>query len=247
MSTRTVPGDTYVGFCMKTFKKIVKIFVIVIGVIVLAVVLFTVGINAFVRFSTKNRIIDADEAADLTDVDCIIVLGASVKHGDTPSLMLSDRLDRAIELYKAGVAPKIIMSGDHGSKYYNEVQVMKDYAIARGVPSEDIFMDHAGFSTYDTMYRAKEIFGAKKVVIVTQRYHLYRSVYVAKSLGMDSYGVAAKDERYHGQTKRDLREIVAVDKDFIWSIFKFKPTFLGDKIPLDQSGDVTNDQGGDIN
>ena len=148
---------------MKTFKKIVKIFVIVIGVIVLAVVLFTVGINAFVRFSTKNRIIDADEAADLTDVDCIIVLGASVKHGDTPSLMLSDRLDRAIELYKAGVAPKIIMSGDHGSKYYNEVQVMKDYAIARGVPSEDIFMDHAGFSTYDTMYRAKEIFGAKKV------------------------------------------------------------------------------------
>ncbi len=231
---------------MKTFKKIVKIFAIGIGAVVLVVIVFTVGINAFVRLSTKNRIIDADEAADLTDVDCIIVLGASVKHGDTPSLMLSDRLDRAIELYKAGVAPKIIMSGDHGSKYYNEVQVMKDYAIARGVPSEDIFMDHAGFSTYDTMYRAKEIFGAGKVVIVTQRYHLYRSVYVAKKLGMDAYGVAAKDARYHGQTKRDFREIVAVDKDFIWSIFKFKPTFLGDKIPLDQSGDVTNDQGGDI-
>lgn len=231
---------------MKTFKKIVKIFAIVIGVVVLVVIVFTLGINAFVRLSTKNRIIDADEAADLTDVDCIIVLGASVKHGNTPSLMLSDRLDRAIELYKAGVAPKIIMSGDHGSKYYNEVQVMKDYAIARGVPSEDIFMDHAGFSTYDTMYRAKEIFGAKKVVIVTQKYHLYRSVYVAKKLGMDAYGVAAKDARYHGQTKRDLREIVAVNKDFIWSIFKFKPTFLGDKIPLDQSGDVTNDQGGDI-
>ncbi len=231
---------------MKTFKKIVKIFAIVIGAVVLVVIVFTLGINAFVRISTKNRIIDADEAADLAEVDCIIVLGASVKNGNTPSLMLSDRLDRAIELYKAGVAPKIIMSGDHGSKYYNEVQVMKDYAIARGVPSEDIFMDHAGFSTYDTMYRAKEIFGAKKVVIVTQRYHLYRSVYVAKSLGMDAYGVAAKDARYHGQTKRDFREIVAVDKDFIWSLFKFEPIFMGEKIPLNQSGDVTNDQGGDI-
>ena len=231
---------------MKKLKKIFKCICIVIGVIILAVVIFTVGINAYVRLSTKNRILDTDDAKELEKVDCIIVLGASVKNGDTPSLMLSDRLDRAIEAYKAGVAPKIIMSGDHGSKYYNEVQVMKDYAIARGVPSEDIFMDHAGFSTYDTMYRAKEIFGAKKVVIITQRYHLYRSIYVAERLGMDAYGMAAEDVRYHGQTKRDIREIIAVNKDFIWSLFKFKPTFLGEKIPLNQSGDVTNDQGGDI-
>ena len=231
---------------MKKLKKIIKCICIVIGVIILAVVIFTVGINAYVRLSTKNRILDTDDAKELEKVDCIIVLGASVKNGDTPSLMLSDRLDRAIEAYKAGVAPKIIMSGDHGSKYYNEVQVMKDYAIARGVPSEDIFMDHAGFSTYDTMYRAKEIFGAKKVVIITQRYHLYRSIYVAERLGMDAYGMAAEDVRYHGQTKRDIREIIAVNKDFIWSLFKFKPTFLGEKIPLNQSGDVTNDQGGDI-
>ena len=231
---------------MKKLKKIFKCICIVIGIIILAVVIFTVGINAYVRLSTKNRILDTDDAKELEKVDCIIVLGASVKNGDTPSLMLSDRLDRAIEAYKAGVAPKIIMSGDHGSKYYNEVQVMKDYAIARGVPSEDIFMDHAGFSTYDTMYRAKEIFGAKKVVIITQRYHLYRSIYVAERLGMDAYGMAAEDVRYHGQTKRDIREIIAVNKDFIWSLFKFKPTFLGEKIPLNQSGDVTNDQGGDI-
>ncbi|MBR1816028.1 MAG: YdcF family protein [Lachnospiraceae bacterium] len=231
---------------MKKLKKIFKCICIVIGVIILAVVIFTVGINAYVRLSTKNRILDTDDAKELEKVDCIIVLGASVKNGDTPSLMLSDRLDRSIEAYKAGVAPKIIMSGDHGSKYYNEVQVMKDYAIARGVPSEDIFMDHAGFSTYDTMYRAKEIFGAKKVVIITQRYHLYRSIYVAERLGMDAYGMAAEDVRYHGQTKRDIREIIAVNKDFIWSLFKFKPTFLGEKIPLNQSGDVTNDQGGDI-
>ncbi len=231
---------------MSKFKKFCKAIAVILVIIMLAVIVLTVGINTLVWLSSKDRILDEEEAVNLENVDCIIVLGASVKHGDTPSLMLSDRLDKAIELYKAGAAPKIIMSGDHGSKYYNEVQVMKDYAIKAGVPSEDIFMDHAGFSTYDTMYRAKEIFGAKKVLIVTQKYHLYRSIYVAKKLGMDASGVAAEEIRYHGQTKRDFREIVAVDKDFIWSLFKFKPKFLGDKISLDQSGDVTNDQGGDI-
>lgn len=231
---------------MSKFKKFCKAVAVILVIIMLAVIVLTVGINTLVWLSSKDRILDEEEAVNLENVDCIIVLGASVKHGDTPSLMLSDRLDKAIELYKAGAAPKIIMSGDHGSKYYNEVQVMKDYAIKAGVPSEDIFMDHAGFSTYDTMYRAKEIFGAKKVLIVTQKYHLYRSIYVAKKLGMDAGGVAAEEIRYHGQTKRDFREIVAVNKDFIWSLFKFKPKFLGDKISLDQSGDVTNDQGGDI-
>ena len=231
---------------MKTLKKIIKIIGIVIGAIALAFVVFTIGVNAYVRLSTKNRILSVSEAAELDDVDCIIVLGASVKHGNTPSLMLADRLDKSVEVYNTGVAPKVIMSGDHGGKYYNEVQVMKDYAITKGVPSEDIFMDHAGFSTYDTMYRAKEVFGAKKVIIVTQKYHLYRSVYVARKLGLDAYGVATDDFKYHNQAKRDIREIFAVDKDFIWSLFKFDPVFLGEKIKLDQSGDVTNDLGGDI-
>ncbi len=231
---------------MKIIKKICKIIGIVVGSIAIAFVVLTLGINAYVRLSTKNRIISVSEAAELDDVDCIIVLGASVKHGNTPSLMLADRLDKSVEVYNTGVAPKVIMSGDHGGKYYNEVQVMKDYAITKGVPSEDIFMDHAGFSTYDTMYRAKEVFGAKKVIIITQKYHLYRSVYIARKLGLDAYGVATDDFKYHNQTKRDIREIFAVDKDFIWSMFKFDPVFLGEKIPLDQSGDVTNDLGGDI-
>ncbi|MBQ7706492.1 MAG: YdcF family protein [Lachnospiraceae bacterium] len=231
---------------MNTLKKIIKIIGIVIGAIALAFVVFTIGVNAYVRLSTKNRILTVSEAAELENVDCIIVLGASVKHGNTPSLMLADRLDKSVEVYNTGVAPKVIMSGDHGGKYYNEVQVMKDYVITKGIPSEDVFMDHAGFSTYDTMYRAKEVFGAKKVIIVTQKYHLYRSVYVARKLGLDAYGVATDDFKYHNQTKRDIREIFAVDKDFIWSMFKFDPVFLGEKIPLDQSGDVTNDLGGDI-
>ena len=84
------------------------------------------------------------------------------------------------------------MSGDHGRVSYDEVNTMKDYAINDGIPSDDIFMDHAGFSTYDSMYRAKEIFGVKKIVIVSQKYHLTRALYIAKKLGIEAYGVSAR-------------------------------------------------------
>ena len=154
--------------------------------------------------------------------------------------MLRDRLDEGIALYKAGCAPKILMSGDHGSQYYNEVSVMKKYAIEQGVPSEDIFLDHAGFSTYESMYRARAIFGAEKVVIVTQKYHLTRAVYNAKKLRMDAYGVAAKPVKYGGQTIRNIREYLAISKDFIMTFIKPEPTVLGNPISLDGSGDVTN-------
>ena len=142
----------------------------------------------FATEKTKNRIIKNQEYKDLSDVDCIIILGAGV-WGDKPSPMLEDRLLEGINLYKNNVSSKIIMSGDHGREDYDEVNLMKNYAIEKGIPSEDIFMDHAGFSTYETMYRAKEIFKAKKVVIVTQNYHMYRALYDAKKLGLDAYGV----------------------------------------------------------
>lgn len=200
------------------------------------------GSNIYVRCSVRGRFLDVEEAARLNDVDCIIVLGASVVNGDTPSLMLRDRLDRAIELYFAGCAPKLIMSGDHGGIYYDEVNVMKNYAKEHGVPSEDIFMDHAGFSTYETMYRAKEIFGAKKVLVVTQRYHLYRSLYVAEQLGLTAYGVPAEDIEYQGQEMRDIREYLAISKDFVKVIIKPEPTLLGAPVSLSGSGDVTNDK-----
>ena len=134
------------------------------------------------------------------------------------------------------------MSGDHGKVEYDEVNIMKKFAIDKGVESEDIFMDHAGFSTYESIYRAKEIFGAKKIVIVTQKYHLYRAIHIAKSLGVECYGIASDPRTYIGQTYRELREIVARNKDFFTSIIKPKPKFLGDKISLDGSGDVTNDK-----
>lgn len=160
--------------------------------------------------------------------------------------MLEDRLLEGINLYKNNVSSKIIMSGDHGREDYDEVNLMKNYAIEKGIPSEDIFMDHAGFSTYETMYRAKEIFKAKKVVIVTQNYHMYRALYDAKKLGLDTYGVCSDPRQYVGATYREIREILARDKDFVKCIFKPKPTYLGDEVPVSGNGDITNDKKRDV-
>ena len=221
-------------------KKITKIGVIFI-IIVILIILIILGINLYVKNSTKKQIVDNNDYSNLNDIDCIIVLGAGI-WGDKPSPMLEDRLLQAIELYKNNVSPKIIMSGDHGKQDYDEVNTMKDFAIEKGVPSENVFMDHAGFSSYESIYRAKEIFGAKKIVIVTQKYHLYRALYIANKLGIEAYGVGADPRQYVGATYRELREILARNKDFIKCIFKPKPTYLGDTIPVSGNGDITNDK-----
>ena len=119
---------------------------------------------------------------------------------------------------------------------------MKNFAIDKGVPSEDIFMDHAGFSTYESIYRAKEVFEAKKVVIVTQEYHLYRALYISNQLGVEAYGVNSDPRRYVGEAYREVREILARNKDFFSCIFKPKPKYLGEAIPVSGSGDLTNDK-----
>ena len=220
-------------------KKVLKYGIIVI--VVLAVIaIIALGINLFVRLSTKKQIIKEDQYSNLSDVDCIIILGAGI-WGDKPSPMLEDRLQEGIKLYQNNVSDKIIMSGDHGKKEYDEVNIMKNYVVERGIPSENIFMDHAGFSTYESIYRAKEIFQAKKIVIVTQKYHLYRAIYIANRLGIEAYGVGSDPRQYVGATNREIREILARNKDFFKCIFKPKPTYLGDTIPVSGNGDVTND------
>lgn len=201
---------------------------------------YVFSVNAYVKNTTKDSIITSERASELEDVDCIIVLGCFVKPSGVPSDMLYDRIKMGNELYLSKAAPKIIMSGDHGQVEYDEVSTMKAYAVDAGVPSEDVFCDHAGFSTYESIYRAKEIFGADKVIIVTQEYHLHRALYVAKSLGIDAYGVSADYRTYAGQIGRDLREILARNKDFITSIFKPEPTYLGESIPINGNGDITN-------
>lgn len=189
--------------------------------------------------SAKDRIITADEAAELENTDCVLVLGAGVRDG-SPTPMLRDRLITGISLYKSGAAPKIIMSGDHGREDYDEVNVMKSYAVENGVPDGDVFMDHAGFSTYDSVYRAKAVFEADSIIIVTQKYHLYRALYIAERLGVNAVGVSADLDDYSGQLKRDLREIAARDKDFFSCLFKPEPKYLGEKIPVSGDGNITD-------
>ena len=218
---------------MKKISKYVLIIIIITVVIGIA-------INLYVKLSTKKQIIKENEYEKLSDIDCIIILGAGI-WGDKPSPMLEDRLLEGIKLYQNNVSNKIIMSGDHGRKEYNEVKIMKEYAIEKGIPSENIFMDHAGFSTYDSIYRAKDIFQAKKVIIVTQKYHLYRALYIANKLGLEAYGVNADPRQYAGATYREIREILARNKDFIKCVFKPSPTYLGASIPVSGNGDMTND------
>ena len=220
---------------MKIIRKIISV-ILCIGIIC-AVGAF--GIDFFVRKSTEKYIVTPETAGE--GYDCILVLGCGV-WGNNPSHMLEDRLLQGIELYEKGASKKILMSGDHGKESYDEVNVMKDFATERGVPSRSIFMDHAGFSTYESMYRAKEIFKAEKILIVTQDYHLYRAIYDARALGLEAYGVESNPRGYAGQLYRDIREILARNKDFIWCIAKPEPTYMGEEIPISGNGNVTNDR-----
>ena len=222
-------------------KMVITAFRFLILIVILGLCLLF-GIDFYVRSSTKDRIISPEDVSSVSDADCILVLGAGIRTDGSPSPMLQDRLNTGIALYQNGAAPKLLMSGDHGREDYNEVQTMKDITLEQGVPSEDVFMDHAGFSTYDSLYRARDVFQARKVIIVTQKYHLYRALYIARSLGLDAWGVSADTRRYRGQSQRDFREILARDKDFFVSVFKPLPKYLGDVIPITGNGDLTNDE-----
>ncbi len=224
----------------ETFKSLVCICLslVIIGSALVA------GINIAMVTHGDARTLTPSEATELEDVDCILVLGCLVKHDGTPSDMLADRLTTAIDLYFSSASRKLLMSGDHGQKEYNEVGTMKAFATTAGVPSENIFMDHAGFSTYESIYRAKEIFGADKIIIVTQSYHLKRALYIATALGIEAYGVSADIRDYSGQIVRDAREVLARVKDFALALIKPKPTYLGEVIPVSGNGDITNDREG---
>lgn len=210
-----------------------------IGGCAVIVALVVVGTNVWIIQTTKNNIHTVQEVSNF-QADAIVVLGASVRPDGSLSQILADRVEGAIVLYQEGVAPKIIMSGDNGEASYNECAAMKQYAIDRGIPSEDIFCDHAGFSTYDTMYRAQNIFGCERVVVSTQTYHLYRALYTGEGLGMTVAGVPTDLRDYDNQLYYDIREIGARTKDFFKTLVKASSLLGGEYISLNQSGDVTN-------
>lgn len=213
-----------------------KLFKLIIRTILLIAVLFAAA-NSYIIFYSSQYIKALPKSAD-----CIIVLGAGVRKDGTPSPMLEDRLKIALSVYSKGISDKIIVSGDHGKESYNEVGAMKDYLTQNGIPEENIFMDHAGFSTYESIYRAKNIFGVESAVVVTQKYHLYRAVFDARKLGITAYGADAALRRYALQSKYSLRESIARAKDFLCIIFKPQPKFLGEAIPISGTGLVTEDR-----
>lgn len=202
----------------------------------ISILIYALSINSFMLGTYSKRITDTPQE----NFDCILILGCGVKKDGTPSDMLMDRILTGVELYRDGVAPVIIMSGDHGRKDYDEVNTMKSIAVSLGVPAEKIFLDHAGFSTYESMYRAKEIFSVNSAAIVTQEYHLYRAMHDAETFDINTVGVPADKHVYYGQTARDFREIIARNKDYIFCAIKPKPKYLGNKISLSSDGNITN-------
>lgn len=221
-------------------KKVILGIVRTVAVVCAAILLFILAVNLLVWNAAKDRIVDVDNAIIDEEFDCILILGAGVWADGTPSHMLEDRLEIGIELYFAGASDRLLMSGDHMQHDYDEVSVMKRHAMEAGVPGNVIFLDHAGLSTYESMWRAKELYGVEKVLIVTQKYHLYRAIYVAKELGMDAYGVSADLRPYRTQSVREVRELVARVKDFVFVRIKPEPTYLGEPVDLSGDGDSTN-------
>ena len=206
---------------------------------VLLAILVPLGVSAYVCASTQDRILSLDDASSL-NADAILVLGARVWDSGKPSGILEDRIRTGISAYEANASDRLLMSGDHGQEDYDEVNAMRTYALEQGVPSEDIFMDHAGFSTYESLYRARDIFRVKTVVIVTQRYHLYRALYVAEKMGLNAYGIAADLHTYSGMPYFEAREILARLKDFFYTLYMPLPTYLGAQIPISGNGNQTN-------
>ena len=219
-------------------KRNYKAVIFVVLGIVLLIGIAAVSLSVYMVKATEKNIFTADTFKNDEKADCILILGAGVKD-DKPKPMLRDRLLTGIELYKSGAAEKIIMSGDHGRADYDEVNVMRAFALEQGVSAEDIFLDHAGFSTYDSVYRAKNIFGAENIIIVSQKYHLYRALYISEKLDVKAAGVSANLNTYGGQLKRDIREIIARDKDFFKCIVKPEAEIMGENLPLDGDGSIT--------
>lgn len=224
----------------KSVKKIVRrLLGIILAGGILAVV-SVAGINFAMIQSVKSDIVSIDK---LQEADCILVLGAYVRPNGVPSAILKDRLNTGYEIFKAGKAPKLLLSGDHGQKSYDEVNGMRDYMEQKGVDSKLIFLDHAGFSTYESIYRVRDIFEADKIIIVTQAYHLPRALYLAKKMGIEAQGVASDHMVYRKIAIFKAREALARVKDFAFvNIIKPKPTYLGEAIPVSGDGTATHDK-----
>ncbi|MEN9415963.1 MAG: hypothetical protein RLZ62_2267 [Bacteroidota bacterium] len=201
-----------------------------------AVILALAGINLYVKITSNPYCFRSAES--LPDSRVAVIFGAGIRN-NAPSKYLKDRLDAGIRAYKEGKARKLLLSGDNGSKSYDELAVMKTYCADHGVDTLNIFVDYAGFDTYSTLYRAKYIFGVQEAVLVTQNYHLDRAVFIARHLDIDAVGYAADRGGYSNLRKNKIRELFATVKSFVDVLYGRKPKFLGKKVDLDGKGNFS--------
>lgn len=206
----------------------------ILGISAVIVILVLIAINHYIILSGRKHVITLEEASEQS-ADAILVLGAGLKNGK-PGKLLSDRLDTAIALYHKGKTKKMIMSGDHRSQAYDEVTAMKDYAVTKGVPLDAIYLDHYGIDTYDSLYRAKTVFQAKKLLVVTQKYHLYRALYMGDRLELDISGVASQIEQFEDKIQQDVREFFARGKAVYRILRKETAKYQSPVISLQDSG-----------
>lgn len=239
---------------MGRYKKALTALIVIIVVFAAAVVgmsywinrtMIDRGVEYTVTSQTSEKIrIDAEEKARIKELDpeCAIVLGAGLNDPETPSMMLKDRLDLAVYMYRHKLVPKLLLTGDNGQVHHNEIHVMLNYCLDAGVPSEDIFCDHAGFSTYESMYRADYIFRVERAVVITQYYHLFRALWLADGFGIEALGAASDQQQpYPHQKYRNDRENLARVKDYFMLTVKPKPKYLGDMFPITgDSGEETH-------
>ena len=202
--------------------------------VISALIVFSAVINLMVTMKTAPSVHTSPD--QLPRTDAVLVLGAAVYPGGIFSPILHDRMSTALDLYRSGKVKKFLLSGDHRSKYYNEVNAMKKYLMARDIPPEDIFLDHAGFETYDSIYRARDVFRVNNVTICTQRFHLYRALYIASKLGVDAYGITADRRTYQSSVKNNLREYTARVKAWIKILLGSEPEYLGAPLPISGDG-----------
>lgn len=206
--------------------------------LVLLAGLILVAISAGVWAAGRAYVVSAAAAQP---AQAAIVLGALVFPDGSVSPMLQDRLETAYDLYHAGKVRKLLVSGDHGHADYDEVNTMRRYLEHKGVPPADIFMDHAGFDTYNSMLRARQVFGVQSAIVVTQAFHLPRALYLARGVGMAAQGVVADRQVYTAERYYELREAVARLKGFANVFLHSNPVFLGPPLPISGDGRMTHD------
>lgn len=204
------------------------------AVVLLAFIAVAMMVPIVMRLVVGQYVVSS--VSDVPHTEVALVLGASVYRG-SPSPILAERADTAVALYKAGRVSKILVTGDNGALSYDEVTPVRKYLLDAGIPSQDIFLDHAGFDTYSSMYRAREVFLARSLTIVTQDFHLPRALWIARHLGLEAYGIVAEGGEHSPYDY--VREIPASIKAIFNVLLDRQPKYLGPTIPLSGNGEET--------